>query len=78
MEAYANENGKEMTLNKFADCTEEEYIQLTQGGGPPAAASKPEPVAAEPEPESKPTPEPVAKKEEAPAAEKPKGKCLRV
>ena len=24
MEAYANENGKEMTLNKFADCTEEE------------------------------------------------------
>jgi len=68
MEAYAKENGKEMTLNKFADCTEEEYIQLSQGGG---AAAKPEPVASKPEPEPEPKPEPVP---EPPVAEKPKGK----
>lgn len=74
MEAYANENGKEMTLNKYADFTEEEYIQLSQGGG---AAAKPEPVAAEPKPAPAPAPEPVAKKPEAPAAEKPKGKYLQ-
>ena len=48
METYAKENDKEMTLNKFADCTEEEYIQITQGGGavpaPPAPAPAPAPV----------------------------------
>lgn len=33
MEEYANENGREMVLNKYADCTEEEYRQLTQTAG---------------------------------------------
>ena len=31
MESYAQENGKDMQLNKYADCTEEEYIALTTG-----------------------------------------------
>ena len=31
MEEYANENGREMVLYKYADCTEEEYRELTQG-----------------------------------------------
>ena len=31
MEEYAKENGREMVLNKYADCTEEEYRELTQG-----------------------------------------------
>jgi hypothetical protein len=31
MEEYAKESGKEMTLNKYADCTEEEYFALTGG-----------------------------------------------
>lgn len=29
MEDYAKESGKEMTLNAFADCTEEEYLKIT-------------------------------------------------
>lgn len=29
MEEYAQENGREMVLNKYADCTEEEYRQVT-------------------------------------------------
>lgn len=29
MEEYAKESGKQMTLNKYADCTEEEYVSLT-------------------------------------------------
>ena len=29
MEQYAKENNKEMELNKYADCSEKEYIQLT-------------------------------------------------
>lgn len=29
MEEYANETGKEMTLNQYADCTEEEYLVAT-------------------------------------------------
>jgi hypothetical protein len=29
MEEYARENNKEMILNKYADCTEEEYIAIT-------------------------------------------------
>lgn len=33
MEEYANENGREMVLNKYADCTEEEYRQLTNTAG---------------------------------------------
>ncbi len=31
MEEYAKENGREMVLNKYADCTEEEYRKLTEG-----------------------------------------------
>lgn len=31
MEEYARENNKEMILNKYADCTEEEYIAITSG-----------------------------------------------
>ena len=34
MESYAKENGKTMQLNKYADCTEEEYIALTTGEKP--------------------------------------------
>ena len=34
MESYAKENGKTMQLNKYADCTEEEYITLTAGAKP--------------------------------------------
>lgn len=33
MEEYANENGREMVLNKYADCTEEEYRKLTNTAG---------------------------------------------
>ena len=31
MEEYSRENGREMVLNKYADCTEEEYRKLTEG-----------------------------------------------
>jgi len=31
MEQYAKENGKEMILNRYADCTEEEYFSITSG-----------------------------------------------
>lgn len=31
MEDYARENNKEMILNRYADCTEEEYISITSG-----------------------------------------------
>jgi len=31
MESYAKDNGKTMQLNKYADCSEEEYIALTSG-----------------------------------------------
>ncbi|KAL7519656.1 hypothetical protein ACHAWX_004416 [Stephanocyclus meneghinianus] len=34
MEEYANENGREMVLNKYADCTEEEYRKLTNTAAP--------------------------------------------
>ena len=33
MEEYAKENGREMVLNKYADCTEEEYRVLTSTAG---------------------------------------------
>ncbi len=29
MENYSRESGREMSLNKYADCTEEEYLELT-------------------------------------------------
>jgi len=31
MEEYAKENGREMIMNKYADCSEDEYRALTQG-----------------------------------------------
>ncbi len=31
MEDYARENNKEMILNRFADCTEDEYISIMSG-----------------------------------------------
>mmetsp|Transcript_113261 Transcript_113261/g.222092 ORF Transcript_113261/g.222092 Transcript_113261/m.222092 type:complete len:476 (+) Transcript_113261:75-1502(+) len=31
MEEFAKESGKEMTLNEYADCTEEEYVALMEG-----------------------------------------------
>jgi len=34
MEEYAQENGREMVLNKYADCTEDEYRQLTNTAAP--------------------------------------------
>ena len=33
MEEYAKESGKEMLLNDYADCTEEEYTNLMSGKG---------------------------------------------
>jgi hypothetical protein len=29
MESYARESGREMSLNRYADCSEEEYLELT-------------------------------------------------
>lgn len=34
MEEYSRENGREMVLNKYADCTEEEYRELTAPAAP--------------------------------------------
>ncbi len=31
MEEYSRENNKEMNLNRYADCTEEEYISIMSG-----------------------------------------------
>ena len=39
MEEYARENGREMILNKYADCSEEEYIALTSGAPAPGMFS---------------------------------------
>jgi hypothetical protein len=33
MEEYSRENDREMVLNKYADCTEEEYRMLTEDRG---------------------------------------------
>lgn len=52
MEEYAAEAGKEMSLNSYADLTEEEYLELT---------AKPEPAEPKAAPAPKPAPEPVAK-----------------
>lgn len=39
MEEFANQSGKEMALNKFADCTEEEYQQMMADDAPPEPAA---------------------------------------
>lgn len=41
MEEYANESGKMMTLNKFADYTEEEYITATTAVAAPIIEEEP-------------------------------------
>lgn len=57
MEEYAQESGKAMLLNEYADCTEEEYVQRTTGVVP-AVEKKSEPeVDAEVEEEMKPSAE---------------------
>ena len=38
MEEFAKEAGKEMSLNEYADCTEEEYAIVLEGGELPSAA----------------------------------------
>lgn len=41
MEKFAASNGKEMVLNKYADCTQEEYLALVSAPAPaPAPAAK--------------------------------------
>jgi hypothetical protein len=40
METYAKESGKEMTLNEYADYTEEEYMKLSQGSSDEEDAAK--------------------------------------
>merc|ERR1712032_408063 len=42
MEEYAKENGKEMVLNKYADCTEEEYRRITDGTPVPTETKVPQ------------------------------------
>lgn len=41
MEEFANEAGKEMSLNEYADCTEEEYAIILEGGELPTPAAAP-------------------------------------
>lgn len=67
MEEYANENGREMVLNKYADCTEEEYRQLTNTAAPAPELVVEAPVEKEPE-----APQEAPKKVEEPKAEVPK------
>ena len=61
MEKMSQDSGREVVLNEYADCTEEEYIALT------SAKTDPE----EPEASEKPAPEPVVKTEEPEALQKP-------
>merc|ERR1712071_345273 len=68
MEQYAKENGKDMVLNEYADCTQEEYTAKMSPSPPtveevkaPETAAEPEPETAaepEPEPDTEPEPEP--------------------
>lgn len=44
MEEYAEENNREMVLNKYADCTEEEYRKLTEVPAPVIEEAKVKPV----------------------------------
>ena len=47
MEEYSRENGREMVLNKYADCTEEEYRSLTEAPVAAVQSSTTAPAAAE-------------------------------
>jgi hypothetical protein len=42
MEEYAAQEGKEMKLNRFADCTEEEYLAILAKEGPAEPVKTPE------------------------------------
>ena len=73
MEEYANENGREMVLNKYADCTEEEYRQLTNTAAPAPELVVEAPVEKKPEaPKKAEEPKVEAPKKEEPKAEAPK------
>lgn len=49
MEEYSKESGKDMLLNEYADCTEEEYMRLTTGTAPtPAPVESPKKAEAAP------------------------------
>jgi len=81
MEKFANENEREMILNQYADCTEEEFVAMASKKEPepepepePVAVAEPEPepepeVVAEAEPEPEPEPEVVAEIETEPEPE---------
>jgi hypothetical protein len=45
MEDFSKDSGKEMTLNAYADFTEEEYVAMTSGADGKKAAEKPAPKA---------------------------------
>lgn len=65
MEEYAAESGKEMSLNIYADMTEEEYLAATSKAPEPAPAKPPPPA-----PVAKVKTEAEKKAEEAAAAKK--------
>merc|ERR1712071_678990 len=51
MEQYAKENGKDMVLNEYADCTQEEYTAKMSPSPPTVEEVKAPETVAEPEPE---------------------------
>ena len=59
MEIYAADNGKEMQLNEYADCTEEEYVAAKSGGTAAAPVPAPAPAPAQPAPAPAPAPVPA-------------------
>ncbi|KAL3793133.1 hypothetical protein HJC23_005635 [Cyclotella cryptica] len=73
MEEYANENGREMVLNKYADCTEEEYRKLTN-----TAAPAPELVVEKPVEKAVAAPKKEEPKKEEPKKEEPKEEAPKV
>lgn len=72
MEEYATESGKEMSLNAYADMTEEEYLAATSKPEPAPAPAKKTPAkkAPAPAPVAKVKTEAEKKAEEAAAAKK--------
>jgi hypothetical protein len=44
MENFSEQNGKDMVLNKYADCTEEEFKNMGSSSSAPAAAPKAAPA----------------------------------
>jgi len=78
MEEYANENGREMVLNKYADCTEEEYRQLTNTAAPAPelVVEKKEPAAPKVEQSKKEEPKAESPKKEEPKKDELKGEII--